>query len=181
VFLGLAVLIALGGCAAAVAVDQAAQKILVPDKVNFREKNFATADYLLGQARGFVKPQDLIVAEPLMDRKQPGMESDMATLIPEQIGVRMSQLGYRIDLQNVVPAQNANYLKPAREALSASPKFTLSGNFLRQRRAVDVNVRLVEIASGRVVAAFDYMLPLTREVRELSAPEPQIIRMTPQQ
>lgn len=173
-----AALIGLSGCAAAF-LNTAAHGIFTQEETNFREKNFATADYLVGQARAFMKPNDLIIAEPLSDINQPGMESNMSKMIPEQIGVRMSQLGYRMDLEKVATSKDTNYLKPAKSA-NAKPKFILTGTFLRKRLDMDVSVRIVETASARVVAAFDYTLPLTREINDLASPQPKIIRMTPQ-
>jgi hypothetical protein len=174
-----AALIGLGGCTAAF-LNTAAHGIFTQEEINFREKNFATADYLVGQARAFIKHNDLVVAEPLSDVHQPGMESDMSKMIPEQIGVRMSQLGYRMDLERVATTKDTNYLKPAKSD-NAKPKFILTGTFLRQRRDMDVSVRIVDATSARVVAAFDYTLPMTREVNDLAAPQPKIIRMRPPQ
>lgn len=174
-----ATVLALGGCTAAF-LNTAAHGIFTQEETNFREKNFATADYLVGQARAFIKRNDLVVAEPLSDVHQPGMESEMSKMIPEQIGVRMSQLGYRMDLEKVATSKDTNYLRPAKSD-NAKPKYILTGTFLRQRRDMDVSVRIVDAGNARVIAAFDYTLPLTREINELASPQPKIIRMTPQQ
>lgn len=165
-----------GGCTAAF-LDTATHGIFVQDEVNFAEQNYAAADYLIQQARHFVnKRKALITAMPLSDVKQPEMDSAFSRMVPEQIGVRLAQLGYRVDLKDV--AANANYLSPG-DMATQSPDFTLSGTFLRQRTDMNISVRLTDTRSGQVVGVFEYTLPLTRQVDDLARPKPKIVRMTP--
>lgn len=178
------IILALGiaGCEAAGLIGTASyygRELLSKEEVNFREKNFAAADYLVGQARNTITLNDLIVAEPLTDIRQPTMNSPIRKMVPEQIGVRMAQLGYRMDLQKVATTGDVNYLKPALRD-GEQPKYILTGNFLRRSSDVDVSLRIVDPLNGRVVSAFDYVLPKGKDVKAISTPQPQIIRMNPQ-
>lgn len=177
--LGGAAMLALGGCTAAF-LDTAAHGIFVQEDTNFAEKNYAAADYLIGQAGTYInRHYDIIRATPFGDQKQPAMESDIGKLIPQQVGVRFSQLGYMVDLQSVVTGEDVNYLKPPASISGKKPNFLLTGSYVRGRTDMDVSMRLVDARNARVVAAFDYTVPLTRQVNDMAAPQPKIMRMTP--
>lgn len=145
------------------------------------EKNYAAADYLIQQADAFINRRyDLIQAEPLADSIQPLASPDINRRIPEQIGVRLSQLGYRMDLSKVAGSADTNYLKPT-ISKGEKPDFILSGNSTRRGSEMDVSIRIVDIKAQRVVAAFDYFVDISnRDLRESATPKPKIIRMTDQ-
>jgi len=167
----------LSACATAAFLDTAAHGIFTQEHVNFTERNYAVADYLVGQIKTYVGRNDLVVAMPLKDRDHPEMASDLSKMIPEQVGVRFSQLGYRMDLEPVLTSPDTNYFKPA-DSERKTPDFILSGTFLRHRTEMDVSMRIMDAKTSRVVAAFDYVLPLSREVDDMSRPQPKIMRMT---
>ncbi len=176
--LGVLAVLACGGCTQAF-LNTAAHGIFSQEETNFIEKNYAVADYLIGQARNRVSRNAEISATPLTDTEHPGMDSTISRMIPEQIGVRLAQLGYKVDLENVATSPNTNYLKPAEGSMTGAA-FIISGTFTRHRTEMDVSARITDASTAQVVAAFDYTLPLTRETDDLSRPKPQIIRMTPQ-
>lgn len=150
---------------------------LLAQKTNFREKNFAAADYLYSQAATYIdNRRDLVIAQPLTDTAQVEISSTLGKLIPEQVGIRLSQLGQRVDLATVATTENPNYLKPAMAA-GEKPDYLLSGSFTRQRSDVEVSMRITQIATGRIVASFDYTLPQNSDTRALSTPQPKIIRV----
>ncbi len=167
----------LSACTAAF-LDTAAHGIFLQKDVNFTEKNYAVADYLVGQARSAMPRSALVTAMPLKDREHPDMESEFSKMIPEQIGVRMSQLGYRMDLEPVATSEDTTYFKPA-DMDRKNPDFIMSGTFLRHRTEMDVSLRIADARTGRIVSAFEYVLPLNRTVDEMSRPKPKILRMTP--
>lgn len=174
----LASLTLLGGCSSEF-LNTAAYDIFPQEETNFTPQNYAVADYLIQQANTFIGRTDLIIAEPLTDVEQPGMSSTISKMIPEQIGIRLSQLGYRMDLSQVATAADTNYLKPS-IATGEEPGFVLSGTYMRSRTEMDVNMRIIDKNAGRVIAAYDYILPLTREINNLATPKPKIVRMTDQ-
>jgi TolB-like protein len=173
--------LALGSLTACTAafLDTAAHGIFTQEKTNLTEKNYAVADYLIGQAQTYInRHHDTIRATPLADRNQPEMDSKIGRIIPEQIGVRFSQLGYSVDLASVSTSEDTAVLTPGTKRDERKPDFLLSGSFTRGRSDMDVSLRLIDAANNRVVAAFDYKLPLTRDVNDLAAPQPRIMRMT---
>ncbi len=148
------------------------------DETVLLEKNYAAADYLIQQADAFMNRRyDLIIVEPLTDTTQPLASPDINRRIPEQIGVRLSQLGYRMDLSKVAGSVETNYLKPT-ITKGETPDFILSGNSTRRGGEMDVSLRIVDIKEQRVVAAFDYIIEInSRDLRESAKPKPKIMRL----
>jgi hypothetical protein len=160
-------LLTTGGCTA-ILLDTAANNIFVEKKTNFAEKNYAAADYLIQQAKSYVSRYDVITAQPLSDIDQPGMSSTFGKMVPEQMGVRLSQLGYTVDLDNVAISPDLAYLRPA------------DGYIQNKRDDMDVSLRMIDARNNQVVAVFDYTLPMTREIADLAKPQAQIIRLPEQ-
>ena len=164
----------LAGCAS-VLMDPSAYNIFQEQEVNITEKSYAAADYMDQQAKNFVKRSALVKAAPLEDAFEPRLTSRFAKVIPEQVGVRMGQLGYRIDLSDVLVSDNPAYLKPA-TSVGEQPKFILGGTYARGRTDVDVSLRILDAASGRVVAVFDYSMPMDRDIGEMTKSETRIFK-----
>ncbi|MDB2682853.1 FlgO family outer membrane protein [Alphaproteobacteria bacterium] len=150
-----------------------------PD-VNLASKNYAAADYIIQQAETFIRPGDLIKVTPLVNFEDPETPAAIGSLIPEQIGARLTQLGYNVDLSDVSAQKkilNMNDMVTGTSATRSAPKFVLGGHYLDDRPNMNVSMRITKISTNRVVGAFDYTMPTNREIRELSAPKPQIMIM----
>ena len=158
----------------------AADRIINEEDPNFAAQNYAVADFLIQQADTFVERDDLIMAEPLVDIQTPEISTTLAKLIPEQIGIRLSQLGYRVDLGQVTTTADTNYLRPSLKS-GEKPDFIITGNYLRKtQRDIEVKTRIIDLKNDRIVAVFDYPVHMSRNVKELSEPKPKIIRTTGQ-
>lgn len=173
-------LMSLSGCTAVLAGAGivAADQYINEEDTNFAAQNYAVADFLIQQADTFIGPRSLVLAEPLTDIQAPEISTTIAKLIPEQIGIRLSQLGYRMDLTKVTTSADTNYLRPSVEP-NEKPDFILTGNYLRRNsRDVDVKTRIIDLKNNRIVAVFDYQIEISRSARDLSKPKPKIIRTT---
>jgi hypothetical protein len=167
----------LGGCSAAF-MDTAARGIFPQEEVNLTAKNQAAADYMIQQAETFLtKGSTLVEAVPLRDVQQPDLPSSrLGKMIPEQVGIRLAQLGYRMNLDPVLTSADTSFMRPA--ALTGQEAdYTLSGTYLRRRKDIDVSLRIAGTQSGRVIASFDYTIPMNREIAELSEPKTRIFRL----
>ncbi len=89
-------------------------------KVNMQEKNYAAADYLVGRATNFVKPGHAIRAMPLLEVEEPRLVTPFGKMVPEQIGERLIQLGYNVDL-TAVSTGVAPEFTPAPEPSARKP------------------------------------------------------------
>lgn len=142
-----------------------------PD-INLKAKNYAAADYIIQQAETFIDSNDVLQVQPLVNFHDPQTPAAIGTVIPEQIGARLTQLGYNIDSALVTADNPAITVKPAP---LAKPDFILNGHYLTDRPNMDVSLRITEISTGRTVGVFDYTMATNREIRELAAPAPQIM------
>lgn len=157
-----------------------ANEVINQEDLNLAAKNYAVADYVIQQARTYVKRDSLIVADPLTDIETPEMTATIAKLIPEQIGIRISQLGYRVDLGKVSTTPETNYLRPG-FAEGEKPDFVLTGHYLRRRKGLDVKIRIVDLKNDAIVGSFDYTIKNEHQLRKLSDPQPKIVKTTPGQ
>ena len=166
----------MGGCTGALiggtALGVHELNIFQNPEVNLRAKNYAAADYVIQQATTFVrKDRDVIRLMPLVNFRDPETPSDVGRLIPEQIGARLIQLGYKVDDRSV--ASPAMKMEGVRSAMPASA-YVLNGHYVDDRPNLNVSLRLTQEKTGRSVGAFDYMMPTNRELRTLAKPKPQI-------
>jgi hypothetical protein len=165
----------MSGCMTAAFLDTAAHNIFQRKDVNLIAKNQAAADFLVQQFPTFVTNKDLIKALPLTESNENHGIVKIGRIIPEHVGVRLARLGYRMDMNDVLTSPDVNYMRPD-IAAGEAPKFLLTGTYLRRRLDMDVNLRVMNAATGQIVAAFDYTLPMNPEIAELSAPQVEIYR-----
>lgn len=158
-------------------VSATANDLFKRTDVNLKQKNYAAADYLESQMKGFVKKSDLIQMKALEESDHAGITSPLGTGMAEEIGLRFIQLGYDVSLAGVTTRQNESV--PSVTASSHKADFTCTGSYLRGRDVVDVHLRVIDNKSGQIVAQFDYALPITREIREKSQTQTRIFRVEP--
>lgn len=167
----------LPGCVTSKFLDTTTRGIFLRQDVNLKERNSAAADYLVQQARTFIGDDDLIQAITLHEDGNPQISSEIGRLISEQAGIRLGQLGYRMDLENVLGTSDDAFLKqPVTQG--ETPDFILSGNYRRENQDLNVNLRLTDTQNQRVVGAFNYNIPMNNEVAALSEPQAKIFRVS---
>ncbi len=145
-----------------------------PD-VNLKEKNYAAADFLVGQMSSRVGKSSAILVQPLEEMDNAGISSPLGAYIPEGVGLRFSELGYRVWLHQVAANGNSGLYSPPPE--NSKPAFILKGTYKSNNDNLAVFLRLVNVRSSQVVASFDYELPLSREVRDMSKTQTRIFRV----
>lgn len=146
-------------------------------EVNLVHKSNAAADILNYRGSAYLtKSATRIVAQPLDNSAQPGFQSEFASIIPRYVGERLRYLGYSVDLSDVSESK-ANATK------IANPHMVLSGTYAHRLKdlEVDVSLYLMETATGRPVAQFEYTLPVNQELRRALEVKPQIYRVNRQE
>ncbi len=161
---------------ASAGIFAASQGIFSRPDVNLKAKNYAAADYLVGQMNGNVSKSQLILASPLEEADNSGISSPLGLQIPEGIALRLIDLGYNVNLHNVAPHNDAS-LYPALPK-NMKPDFILKGTYLPNNEDVDVFLRLIDVKFNRVIARFDYSLLLSKEVKELSQTQTRIFKVS---
>jgi len=144
-----------------------------PD-VNLKEKNYAAADFMAVKMKDQVSFDDFILAQPLEEADHAGVSSPLGANISEGVGMRLFDLGYQVLLQEVAAANGNASLYPKSPN---DPDFILKGSYRYGKKHMDIFLRLVEAKSARVVSSFDYSLPLSKEVRDLSKTKARISRV----
>ena len=179
VVLGVACLPFLSGCAEVAGFKLATAGLMAvshgvfsnPD-VNLKEKNFAAADFLAGQMKAYIDIHDYIRVFPLEELDNAGISSPLGKAIPEGIGLRFHELGYRVDMARVVAGGKAGIYAAPSSPINAD--FVLKGNYLVHDGQVDVYLRVFDARNGQVVGQFDYVMPLSSELNKLSQTEAKI-------
>ncbi len=164
----------LAGCAGWHGTRQTA-----PDSL--KTSSYAAADMLIQQSRGSLRADSPLEIGPLDDIDHPGTITGFGQIVTAQIASRFVQLGYNVQSN---PFESAHI--PAREPDPAglrSPAYTynsgampdiitpdtlITGRYARGRHKILVHLRLVEKSSGKVLAAYDYHVPVTADTRHLS-------------
>jgi hypothetical protein len=149
------------------------------DPVNMMQKNYATADYLADRAKGFVTTSHTIQAQPLQDFQEPRIITQFGKDVPMQVGQRLVQLGYNVDLTPVWTQVNDVYDPIAHPSIS-NPDFILTGSYGRKTSSLDVTVRIVDAHTGIERASFTYNIPRQGDLRKATTPKPTIQRTTGQ-
>lgn len=177
--------ISLSGCTAMALMDAGSLGIFQEENINLAERNYAAADYMAHQARSFIQEQTIIKVIAIGEEYEPNISSRIGHIIPEQVGTRLAQLGYSVDLSEVMDEEQPatfgatvdNAEHRARHAGRTPSRMLLTGTYRRLGQELQVSLRLMETSSGRVVGAMDYAVPMTRDIADLSAPRPRIFKI----
>ncbi len=144
--------------------------------VNLKEKSYAAADFLAVKMIDAVRTNHVILAQALEEADHPGISSPLGSYIPEAVGLRFIELGYNVWLHDVAANGNKGLYPPPPK--DAKADFILKGTYLPHIKGVDVSLRIIDVKSSLVVASFDYLLPPSKEVRDLSKTQTRIFRIS---
>lgn len=144
-----------------------------PD-INLTEKNYAAADYLVSRAKGYISKTDLIEFYPLHEADNEGVTSAFGYGVSEEVGLRFNELGYKVSMSRV---GGQGMSRDYDYAPNETPQYDFSGFYIREGRDLKVSLRLIGHQSGKVIATFEYTLPVNSEIRNLSQTPAQIYRV----
>jgi hypothetical protein len=148
------------------------------DDVNVMEKNYAAADFMADRARGFVSKNNIIKALPLLDSDEPRLMTEFGHEMPEQVGRRLNEIGYKVDLTDVMTGPGYDETgRGVRRISLGDPDYILTGAYKRQRSTVDVVYKIQDARTGIERAAFNYSMPRRGALRDSVKPEPMITRI----
>lgn len=176
-FLGMACVAALGSFSAC---SGSSLSPFDSNYVNVTETSYAAADMLLQQSKNILTSETPLQIGVLTNIKRPAETTAFGQIIASQIGARFVQLGYNVTTSPAINAMaidnTAMYSPPMAMAPAATGggsgmKSMITGQYAIARRDVLVNLRVIEEGSGRVLAAYDYSLPLNGDIKELVSTE----------
>ncbi len=149
--------------------------------VNVTEASYAAADMLLQQSKNVVTPETPLHIGMLTNIKRPSETTAFGQVVASQIGARFVQLGYNVTTSpalNAMAIDNPAAYDPNNSAMGysspmssgssgAGVKSMITGHYAVARRDILVNLRIIEEGTGRVLAAYDYSMPLNSDIKEL--------------
>lgn len=166
----------LGACAVPAADVAPPPVAVVQPWSEVADASYRIADQLAGSADvGLGQP--LLVAT-LVDVSDTRRSSPLGRIMSEQIGARLSRLGLpvaEIKLRhNVLVEEGAGELALSREVHNLvrqrAVQAVVVGTYAVGAASVLINARMVAAVDGRLLAAVDYVLPLTADVAALLGP-----------
>lgn len=174
--------LALGSCAVADAVQS---ELFDTSKVNLMDTSYAAADMLTQQSRAFITEATPIQMTPLYDITVPQELTSFGQTVSAQIGARLVQLGYNVYTRGpALPTSKEMVMAPpAKQKADGAPQVTfhgpepvadsgmgpgavrLGGFYARGKDYIMINLQIVQMETGRILAAYDYSIPATRQLR----------------
>lgn len=135
---------------------------------NVAESSYAAADMMIQQSRSFITPETPLEIGVLTDLDNPNERTNFGRLVAEQIASRFVQLGYNVSAQpGIMPPPDMAAPQAMSNNGGGVGSAVITGRYAVARDEVLVNLRIVGADTGKVIAAFDYNVPKTRDVREL--------------
>lgn len=185
---GLAIAMILGLASAGCAVTEELNTMLFDTrKVNLTGTSYAAADMLAQQTRDHINQMTPVRVAVLTDVATPNEVTPFGQHISNQVGSRFVQLGYNV---RAVPlpsnmmaggglpggsgapvALNNGAPKPTQTGILPSQsknESVITGTYTRLKDVISISLRVIQAPNDRIVAAYDYTIPMTRELREMS-------------
>ncbi len=156
-------LLNLGGCAAAV-IGVATPMVIQQDHVNLANASYAAVDIMVQQAGKQINYQMPIAVADLQEvidtkktyaneNMRPKPSPKVGVVIADQMRARFVQLGYNLVEPSAITPDHKN------AAL-------VTGSYTIRNSKINIEVRMTDRKSGRVIGVTNYGLPVTYEIRK---------------
>lgn len=177
----------LSGCAG---VTTAIQSATEQEKSKILYTSYQAADIIAQQANSHVSPSDVIGVEPLLPLDAKYNNAAFGHVVSQNVSARLVQLGYNVGIPtdipqtpypmpsqpspitdaygNVVAVQPVQpYQQPTVQRTMVPSGIVLTGHYAETRTGMLVSLRLVHKDMNRILAAYDYSIPMQSQVRDL--------------
>ena len=185
--LGACALLGVGGVLSACAVALAVQdELFDTSTINLTDSSYAAADMLAQQSRAHVNAATPVQIFPLYDVAIPGELTPFGQTVSNQLGARFVQLGYNVYTGGLPPDSVPSTImapqvgvgapKPVMKGVTPSSASGMGkpglvqmyGSYARGKDHIMISLQMIQAETGRVLSAYDYTLPATRQLREMS-------------
>lgn len=161
-------IVLIGGCATQATYDTAKNSGLI-------NANYEAADRLITTSHRPLSPAIPIVVATIVRLDNLEQSSSLGRLVSEQVSSRFTQRGYSIvelKMRGSIffkGSEGTFLLSPELRdiAKSHSAQAVVVGTYSVARDYVFINIKLVESAENRVVASYDYQIPIAGQVEAL--------------
>lgn len=127
--------------------------------------NYGAADMLATQSRNMISTQNIFETVPLINIGEKPVGTGLGRVIVDQVGTRFTQLGYQVVPDSTLTGKRSVSSKNA----------VIGGTYAVVGKKVLVNLRLQQASGGKLLGAYDYEIPISREVRELTGLKQEIV------
>lgn len=179
----LAAPVALTACAV---VEEVQTSLFDTTKVNLADSSYAAADMLAQQTRSRMDQATPLKIAVLTDVTTPTETTAFGQQVSNQLGSRFVQLGYNVQSVPLTPdvvqttplaggpvpiAPNTNAPQPVQ--MGMQPKIgrgdaIITGTYTRMKDTLQVSLKVLQAPDQKIIAAYDYTLPMTRDLRDIS-------------
>ena len=149
-------------------------RFVPPSDIDVARVSYAAADHLMNQVGEPLDPSKPILVASLADIDDLERSSAFGRMVGEQLGSRLSQLGYTVvetKLRSTMATNPNGEFVLSRDARRISgthaAQVVLAGTYTPGETEVYVNLRLVRLADSKVIASFGYSLPAGPNTRSL--------------
>jgi len=172
--------LALGGCST-VSPSAYSYSTASQSEADFISTNYKAADQLLALAAPKLPKGAVVIMATLVNIDALENSSTLGRGVSEQITTRFSQAGYSmVEMKfrdSVYMKRNEGELMLTREisqlARTHNANAVIVGTYAEAGSAVFINLKVIDPTNNLVMAAMDYALPMTGDVRSLLGKRPQ--------
>lgn len=164
-----------GGVTACAVTEEFQREFFDRRAVNLTDSSYAAVDALTQQLRPHVGHATPLRITELSDVATPGELTPFGRHVSTQIGSRFVQLGYNVRTTPAAPFPATSATTGAPQKLqtgivpgAAQGEAVVTGTYTRMKDHLIIALRVVQGEQGRIVGAYDYTIPMTREMREMS-------------
>lgn len=166
------------------ACDPGTLSLLSAPDVNLTSRNYAAADMLVQQAQSQLSQNTVLALGALTDLKAPESRAPFGKMVAGQVGARLVQLGYKVNIPDDIGTVSAGDMpaSPAAPVIKApldgaavsvgDVQAMVTGHYVRSGGEILINLRLVDMGSGRIWGAYDYNFPVTNQINDMLSEPP---------
>lgn len=148
--------------------------------VSLAQSSYGAADMLSQQTQALLTRDSPLTIGAITDLNHPAAQTAFGQTVANQMTARFVQLGYKVSASaypeisggappgGPAPYDSAYGGYGGGGAPASVASATLTGQYAVAEDDVLVNLRLLDTATQRVLAAYDYSVPLTRDIEKLT-------------
>lgn len=161
-------------------------RMLNQPTTNLTASSYGAADMLVQQAQSHLSQSTVLALGVLTDLKTPDSKAPFGKIVSGQVGARLVQLGYDVHMPDDIGTVSAGDMpaSPAEPVMKApldgsvadkgvsvgNVQAMITGHYTRSGENILINLRIVDMGSGKIWGSYDYTIEMTNEIAEMVTP-----------
>lgn len=166
-------------------VEEVQTSLFDTTKINLADSSYAAVDMMAQQTKSRMTVHTPLKIAVLTDVTTPTETTAFGQQVSNQLGSRFVQLGYNVqsvpmqpamiesaalDVGKPIPLNNG---APQAKQMGQQPTMgrgdaLVTGTYTRMKDTMQVSLKILQAPDQKIIAAYDYTLPMTRDLREIS-------------